>query len=136
MDEPIIPNTSGGMLVSTESAVATTHTSLNNPFGKSGRIGLSISLEVRIALSLALPSRRLKLPGILPTAYNFSSKSTLSGKKSIPGRGSGDMLTFVITTVSPHLMMHEPLDSPPYLPTSTVISLPPTIVLKIFASCI
>ena len=65
---------------STDNAVAITTTSLNNPFGNNGRIGLSISLEVRIALSLALPSLYLNPPGILPIEYIFSSKSTPSGK--------------------------------------------------------
>ena len=73
MELPSIAKGSGGMFVSTESAVAMTTTSLYSPLGKSGRMGLSIRREVRIALSLALPSRFLKPPGILPTAYIFSS---------------------------------------------------------------
>ena len=42
-------------------------------FGNSGRKGLSISLEFRIALSLGLPSRFIKPPGIFPAAYILSS---------------------------------------------------------------
>ena len=70
---PSIASGSGIMFVSTERAVAITVTSLKIPFGKSGRIGLSIRRETKIALSLALPSLFLKPPGILPTAYIFSS---------------------------------------------------------------
>ena len=72
-EEPIMARGSGLTSGSTESAVATTTTSLNSPFGNSGRSGLSMRRAVRIALSEALPSLRLKLPGILPTAYIFSS---------------------------------------------------------------
>ena len=70
---PSIAKGSGAMSGSTDNAVATTVTSLNSPLGKRGLIGLSINLEVKMALSLALPSLLLKLPGILPIAYIFSS---------------------------------------------------------------
>ena len=46
------------------------------------------------------PSRRKKEPGILPMAYIRSSKSTVSGKKSMPGRGSPS-LRAASSTVSP-----------------------------------
>ena len=52
----------------TESGVATTDTSLKNPFGKSGRKGRSINRLVKIAWSLGLPSLLLNPPGIFPTA--------------------------------------------------------------------
>ena len=80
MEEPSIASGSGAISGSTESAVATTLTSLNSPFGNSGRSGRSMRRAVRMPLSLALPSRLLKLPGILPTEYIFSSKSTPKGK--------------------------------------------------------
>ena len=73
MELPSIASGSGAISGSTERAVATTVTSLKSPLGKRGLIGLSISLETRIALSLALPSLFLKPPGILPTEYIFSS---------------------------------------------------------------
>ena len=128
MELPIIANGSGGMFVSTESAVAMTTTSLNRPFGNSGRMGRSMRRDVRIPLSLALPSRFLKPPGILPTAYIFSSKSTCSGKKSIPSRGLSDMVTLTMTTVSPQRTTHEPFACSAYLPVSTMTFLPPTSV--------
>ncbi len=41
-----------------------------------------------MAASDGRDSRLMKPPGILPAAYIRSSKSTVSGKKSSPGRGS------------------------------------------------
>ena len=43
----------------------------------------------------------MKLPGMWPTEYNFSSKSTLRGKKSMPSRGFSLMVTLHSTRVSP-----------------------------------
>lgn len=100
-DEPIMAGISGELLVSTDSVVATTCTSLRIPLGNSGRSGRSIRREVKMAFSVGRPSRLMKPPGILPTEYSFSSKSTLNGKKSIPSRGLADAVTFTITTVSP-----------------------------------
>ena len=42
-----------------------------------------------------------KPPGIFPTEYNFSSYSTLRGKKSIPSLGLSDAVAVHNTTVSP-----------------------------------
>jgi len=72
-DEPIIATTSGVQSWSTDNTVATTCTSFLNPFGNNGLIGLSISLDVSVAFSDALPSLFKNPPGILPTEYNFSS---------------------------------------------------------------
>ena len=72
-EAPIIAHTSGLLSGSTESTVATTHTSFLKSFGNSGLNGLSIALDVNIALSVGFPSLFVKLPGIFPTAYNFSS---------------------------------------------------------------
>ena len=47
------------------------------------------------------PSRRIKLPGMRPTAYSFSSKSTDRGKKSMPSRGRGETVVATSTVVSP-----------------------------------
>ena len=76
-------------------------TSLRMPFGKSGRSGRSVRRALRIASVLGRPSRRKKEPGILPTAYIFSSKSMVSGKKSMPGRGWRAIVAVQSTTVSP-----------------------------------
>ena len=47
------------------------------------------------------PSLRRKEPGMRPTAYSFSSKSTLRGKKSMPSRGRAEAVTATSTVVSP-----------------------------------
>jgi len=43
------------------------------PSANNGRIGRSIKRLVKTAFSLGLPSRLINPPGILPTAYSFSS---------------------------------------------------------------
>ncbi len=65
-----------------ENTEMTTWTSLRRPFLKVGRSGRSMSRQVRMASVEGRPSRRKKLPGILPMAYMRSSTSTVSGKKS------------------------------------------------------
>ena len=65
-----------------ENTEMTTWTSLRRPFLKVGRSGRSIRRQVRMASVEGRPSRRKKLPGILPMAYMRSSTSTVSGKKS------------------------------------------------------
>ena len=72
-EAPIIAHTSGELSCSTDNTVATTTTSFLKSFGNNGRSGLSIALLVNIALSVGFPSLFWKLPGIFPTAYNFSS---------------------------------------------------------------
>ena len=98
---PIIAATSGELSCSTQRTVATTTTSFLKSFGNSGLKGLSIALDVKIALSLGFPSLFKNPPGIFPTEYNFSSKSTDNGKKSIPSLGSLEAVTLTITHVSP-----------------------------------
>ena len=98
---PIIAATSGELSCSTQSTVATTTTSFLKSFGNSGLNGLSIALDVKIALSLGFPSLFKNPPGIFPTEYNFSSKSTDNGKKSIPSLGSFEAVTLTNTHVSP-----------------------------------
>ena len=100
-EEPIIAGTSGGMSLSTLRQVATTCTSLRMPLGNRGRRGRSIRRQVRVAFSVGRPSRLMKPPGILPTEYCFSSKSTLRGKKSTPSRAFSLMVALTMTTVSP-----------------------------------
>ena len=55
-----------------------------------------------------------------PTAYSFSSKSTVRGKKSTPSRGRGATVTATRTVVSPYLTMALALASSATLPTSMV----------------
>ncbi len=62
-----------------------------------------------MAFSDAFPSLLLNPPGILPTAYNFSSYSTLSGKKSIPSLGFSDAVAVDNTVVSPYCINAAPL---------------------------
>jgi len=52
----------------------------------------SISRLTSTSWSEMRPSRRWKLPGMRPTAANFSRYSTVSGKKRLPGLrlGGGD----------------------------------------------
>src|SRR5699024_3552081 len=102
IDDPIIATISGVQSWSTERTVAITCTSFLYPSGNRGLIGLSINLDVTIAFSLGLPSLLIKPPGIFPTEYNLSSKSTLNGKKSIPSLGSLDAVAVTNTTVSPY----------------------------------
>ena len=99
--EPIIATSSGLAHGSTESTRLSSVTSLRRSLGKSGLIGRSITLDVRTAFSLALPSLLLNPPGIFPTEYIFSSYSTERGKKSIPSLGSLEAVTVESTTVSP-----------------------------------
>jgi len=111
IEVPTIAAISGEQSGSTDITVHTTETSLRISFGKRGRIGLSITRETRIAFSLGRPSLFKNEPGILPTAYIFSSKSTDKGKKSIPSRGSVEAVTATLTTVSPYLIRQAPLAS-------------------------
>ena len=99
---------SGVTSCSTDSTVATTCTSLRMPLLNSGRSGRSIRREVSVAFSDGRPSRLMKPPGSLPTAYIFSSKSTLSGKKSWPSRGFSAAVALTMTTVSPRRTITEP----------------------------
>lgn len=67
METPSIAAISGWQSGSTDITVATTLTSFLMSLGNKGRMGLSITLDARVAFSLALPSRRWNEPGILPT---------------------------------------------------------------------
>ena len=98
---PTMAAISGEQSGSTDMTVHTTDTSFLISLGNRGRIGRSMTREVRMALSLGRPSLFRKEPGILPTAYSFSSKSTDSGKKSMPSLGLAEAVTATFTTVSP-----------------------------------
>jgi hypothetical protein len=56
--------------------------------------------ETSTSRSESRPSRLKKPPGILPAADVFSTKSTVSGKKSIPSRGLA-LVAVTSTAVSP-----------------------------------
>ena len=56
------------------------NTEVRRSVGNRGRMGRSIRRDARTAGRLGLPSRRMKLPGMRPTAYSFSLKSTDRGK--------------------------------------------------------
>jgi hypothetical protein len=108
--------------MSADRTVQMTCTSLRKPFGHNGRIGRSIMRAVRVARSLARPSRLKKPPGILPAAYIRSSTSMVSGKKSAPSRAS-DLPTAVASTiVSPLRTTTAPSACFASLPVSKVIS--------------
>ena len=85
-DAPIRARTSKGFSPSMESGMATTWVSQRKLSANDGRSARSISLQPRMAPSLGLPSRRKNDPGMRPAAYMRSSRSTVSGKKSIPSR--------------------------------------------------
>ena len=72
-EEPNIAVISGVQSWSTDITVLTIWTSFLNPSENIGLIGLSINLAVKVACSPGRPSLLKKLPGILPTAYCFSS---------------------------------------------------------------
>ena len=70
---PVTAKTSAGTLSSKERQDATICISSLIHEGKSGLIGLSINLAIKVALSGGRPSLLIKPPGILPAAYSFSS---------------------------------------------------------------
>ena len=72
-DAPIMPSTSGGFSMSDERIVRVIWMSLCKPLGNKGLMDRSVSLEARIPSCPGRPSRRKKLPGILPTEYILSS---------------------------------------------------------------
>ncbi len=67
----------------------------------------------------------MKPPGILPAAYIRSSNSTWSGKKSMPSRGSWELVAVARTIVSPYWTVTAPPASPAMRPCSMMSSLPP-----------
>ena len=97
-------------------------------------MGRSMTREVKIAFSEAFPSRLLKPPGILPTEYNFSSYSTLKGKKSIPSLGFSDAVA-VHNTISSYKFTstaqpNSELVAEPSVEKSIPEELPVTLITK------
>ena len=77
--------------------------------------------QVKIAVSDALPSRLKNEPGIFPAAYIRSSMSTVSGKKSAPGRADFAPVAVTKTVVSPRRANTAPPANPANLPVSNEI---------------
>ena len=117
-DTQLIASTSWGLTRSAPSTVPTTWTSLRNPAGNEGRRGRSIKRSVKMAWSVALPSRRKKEPGIFPAAYMRSSTSTVSGKKSVPSLTARDTVAVTRIMVSPIRPTTAPSAWPASLPVS------------------
>ena len=67
-EAPIMAVISGEQSRSTDRTSQAMTTSLRRSEGKRGRIGRSIRREASTACRLGLPSRRMKLPGMRPTA--------------------------------------------------------------------
>ena len=67
-DAPIIAAISGFWSFADDITVEKTCTSFLKPSGNKGLIGLSISLEVNVSLSVGLASLLKKPPGITPVA--------------------------------------------------------------------
>src|SRR5215217_7830688 len=105
-----------------------TWTSLRYPFGKRGLKGRSVRRAVRMALSLGLPSRFMKPPGILPAEAILSSMSTLKGRKSTPGLAATERVA--ITTVSPSWASTAPPAWRASFPVSSTIDRSPTGISK------
>ena len=124
----LMASTSWGFSWSAPKMVATTWTSLRKPSGNEGRSGRSIRRQVRMAWSVALPSRRKNEPGILPAAYIRSSTSTVRGKKSTPSRTLREAVAVARSMVSPIRATTAPSASWASLPASKerVFSVPLT----------
>ena len=87
VDAPTMDMMSRGVSRSAEMGVVMICTSLRKSFGNSGLSGRSVRRMVRTVSVVGRPSRRGNPPGMRPRAYRRSSKSMVSGKKSIPSRG-------------------------------------------------
>jgi len=81
-EAPFIAKMSGSFCASAEIARQMTWTSLRKPSGNRGRMGRSISRDVRVSFFEGAPSLLKYPPGIRPPAYMRSRYSTVSGKKS------------------------------------------------------
>ena len=122
IDAPSIAEISGEQSLSTDMTVRLRETSLRRSFGNRGRIGRSMTREVSIAFSDGLPSLLKYPPGIFPTEYCLSSKST--DRKSIPSRGFAFAVAVARMAVSPYLTRQDPFASPASFPVSIFSGLP------------
>ena len=67
-EAPVIASTSAAFSLSNDTTLAMIWVSLRQPLGNSGRDGRSIKRATSTSDSAGRPSRRKKLPGILPAA--------------------------------------------------------------------
>ena len=125
-DAPLRAMMSNGFSSSTESVVITTWVSQRYPSLKEGRRGRSTRRQARIPCSLGRPSLRKNDPGMRPAAYIRSSKSTVSGKKSIPSRTHLLAVAVTSISVSPKRATTAPSACPASLPVENDSVLPPT----------
>ena len=135
-EAPFRASTSWGFSMSAPRTVPTMWTSLRKPCGNIGRSGRSMRRQVRTADSGALPSRRKNEPGILPAAYIRSSMSTVSGKKSAPGRGDFAPVAVTRTVERPIWARTAPPARPAMRPVSNdiVLSVPLNVQETVVAS--
>src|SRR5918993_657688 len=129
-EAPTMLTVSYGVSWSAPKTVPMTWISLRYPFGKRGLKGRSVRRAVRMALSLGLPSRLMKPPGILPAEDIRSSMSTLKGKKSTPGLGAAERVAVASTTVSPSWVSTAPPAWRASIPVSSTIDRSPTGISK------
>ena len=106
MEAAVVAKTSAGCSLSDASRVFTRCTSRLKFFGNIGRIGRSVIRAANVASVPGRPSRLKNEPGIFPIAYIRSSKSTVRGKKSVPGRASPSQ-SVVSITVSPYRIVTD-----------------------------
>ena len=110
---------SNGVSISMDRGVMTIWTSLRKSVGNSGRIWRSVRRAVRMPCVLGRPSRRKKLPGILPREYRRSSTSMVRGKKSMPSRGL-DIVAATSRAQSPCLTSTAPFACRASCPVSII----------------
>ena len=112
--------------------MAITWTSFLIFLSNNGLSGLSVSLALRIAFSLALPSLLKNPPGIFPAAYILSSTSTVSGKKSIFSEGFL-LITAVTRTPLPPNFTSTELACLAILPVENSIFFSPIFISHFFS---
>ena len=115
---------SGWSTPSAEKRMMLTNTSAWKSAGKRGRKARSTKRQVRISLSLALPSRFVKPPGKRPAAAYCSLYSTCKGMKSVPGTASFAAQTVASNTVLPMRSTQEPSACFATFPVSMLMVLP------------
>mmetsp|Transcript_34243 Transcript_34243/g.102545 ORF Transcript_34243/g.102545 Transcript_34243/m.102545 type:complete len:211 (-) Transcript_34243:399-1031(-) len=82
----------------------------------SGRRGRSMRRHVNTSCSAGRPSRRLKLPEVIPADEKRSECSTDRGKKSMDSLGSSSRAAVAKRTVSPRVRVTDPAAWRPILP--------------------
>src|SRR5438876_1029119 len=104
-DAPFRASTSGSFSWSAETARQMTWISFLKPLGNNGRMGRSISREVRISFSTGRPSRLKYPPGIRPPAYARSpANPELLDDRPVP---LGVLLAQVLDQTPPLADQHQ-----------------------------